>query len=622
MLKENHISTGFSKLWFITLLVVCGHEVFSQVYYSTRRDYLKVKTEQNNLVTKFNPSYPDTSIDGAHQYATRNYLGNVGLPSPVYAFGARSNEPGFALRPEPYSKDKIFSRDVQYFKSAGPYADLTGVAGNMDLEMFKMLFTTTLRDKLNFTLRFNRYRSKGFYRSQQTFVNNAVFSSNYTSSSRRSGYYAYFLNNSNKNQENGGIADTSLKESNLLISKFLVPVRLSSAANDNRQNNLMLNPWLRLNRRSDSTVSGDHFLQLKSMVSFNSFRYLDHAIAKDKYYGQILLDSALTKDSTNLRQLVNEAGYNFQARNGSFSIGAGYRNELNRLWQQRDSVFMNQLITADLVIRAGRQDSAGNKSIVSALGVRYVFDGPNKENYLIESRTRYDLFPSKKIMLFLTLSADKKNPDHIYNRWMSNHFTWKNNFRQQERTSVETGIMLGRMFRVSVIYQSLNHLLYFDKNALPAQYNGYVENTGVTVSFTKVFFRHLGVAFENIIQNTNAPEYVRVPPNIFTGRLFYTGALFKRNLLLQIGGQVQRYSSFRPYAYMPATQAFYLQDKFNSTDYPYLDVYLNARIRPVTFFVKLENVLQGYMGSGYTLTPGYPQPDRALRYGLTWMFFD
>ena len=73
---------------------------------------------------------------------------------------------------------------------------------------------------------------------------------------------------------------------------------------------------------------------------------------------------------------------------------------------------------------------------------------------------------------------------------------------------------------------------------------------------------------------------------------------------------------------MPSTQVFYIQDRVKTGQYLYTDFYINERIKPVQFFLKIENILQGLVGKNYSLVPGYYQPDRAFRFGLTWMFFD
>jgi hypothetical protein len=73
---------------------------------------------------------------------------------------------------------------------------------------------------------------------------------------------------------------------------------------------------------------------------------------------------------------------------------------------------------------------------------------------------------------------------------------------------------------------------------------------------------------------------------------------------------------------MPATQVFYLQSAVRTSTFPYVDLYLSGRIRPVSFFVKAENLLANILGNNYFLQPGYFQPNTAIRLGISWMFFD
>ena len=114
-----------------------------------------------------------------------------------------------------------------------------------------------------------------------------------------------------------------------------------------------------------------------------------------------------------------------------------------------------------------------------------------------------------------------------------------------------------------------------------------------------------------------------MPENISTLNLFYSSTFFHNNLQLQFGSQLQSYQSFSAYGYMPSSQVFYLQNEsFKTQFYPFLDIYLNARIHPVSFFFKVENVLQGSVGNNYSFVKGYFQTDRAFRFGITWMFFD
>jgi len=55
-------------------------------------------------------------------------------------------------------------------------------------------------------------------------------------------------------------------------------------------------------------------------------------------------------------------------------------------------------------------------------------------------------------------------------------------------------------------------------------------------------------------------------------------------------------------------------------NYPFIDFFINARIKPVRIFIKIDHITQGYLGNNYTLTPGYLQNDRAFKFGINWLF--
>jgi hypothetical protein len=593
----------------------------AQVYYSTDPRYMSEKKEGRNLLTTYENAYPDTALTHVSEFFPRNFSGNYGLPSPEYHIGYGADEAGFRFFRPPLLNDRFLAGDARYYRSMGPFAELTGIAGSRELQVFKTMFTHTYRSKPNVAIRFNRYTSKGFYQKQQTYTNNFLLTSNHTGRRGQAGYYFYLLNNSNRNQENGGILDERLTDSTMALRKELLPVRLSVATRDNRETAAMLNPWLRLNG-GDSTRRADHFIEVKNMVSFSSYRYKDDAVWADKFYSAAFLDTATTKDSANFRQFRNSVSYVARAAKGGSGFSLGYRNEVNDVWQKQDSVFMNHLAMASFVYRPSA-DTAGGRPLESALDLQYVLQGVNSGNIRAESNTVFIPRNWKRGRFTLDLLYDRRNPDYIHNRWVSNHFMWLDNgYKVQDQLQARAAFQIPRTFSVSVFYQDISGFLYFDQYALPRQLGDGVQNIGLRAQFSRVFFRHLGIYADHTYQQTSAPSYLRIPPNVFTGRLYLNAHLFRKNLWLQLGGQLQAFDTYYPYAYMPATQVFYIQEEMRADPYPYVDVFLQGRIRPVSFFLKVENLLQGYSGSHYSLMPGYYQPDRAFRMGISWMFFD
>jgi hypothetical protein len=620
------IKTNLLKAFYLTLIILFSFSKnFSQTWYTADANYLRSKTEQNNVLSSFKKDYPDTSVANLHQFFPRNFMGNFGLPNPNYILRYNSDDPGFRLYPNVYFNDQFHENEIKYFQSKGPFAEVTGIAGSQQLQALKLIFTQTIKKRLNITLRFNRYSSLGFYKHQQSFTNNFYLSSNYTNKKSRAGYYFFLLNNSNKNQENGGIKGDTLTATTFTTNKATLLYKISSANRDNREYKVMLNPWYRLNSGSDSSSSFNSYIQVKSKLCIASYKYKDDAPANDQFYTLYYLDTVRTKDSTHVLQLINDVYYSGVSANKNFGFAAGYRDERNDVRQHNDSVFSNSIALGRLNVRVPlKKDSANNvtSDVTDYVSAEYIVNGVYSGNYKLENSTAFTFGHKTIKRVYLKLMAENRNPDYIYNYWVSNHFTWLNNgYQAQQTQQALLGFEWGKRASVSVLAQNINHYLFFDYVAQPGQLNGSVQNIAVTASYSMTLFRHLGIYVQNVFQSTST-NFISIPQEIITARLFYTGNLRNNNLQLNFGVQGQAYQSFYPYAYMPATQAFYLQDRATTGNYPYVDLYLNARIRPVTFFVKVENVLYRFAGKNYSLVPGYYQADLALRFGISWMFFD
>jgi hypothetical protein len=90
----------------------------------------------------------------------------------------------------------------------------------------------------------------------------------------------------------------------------------------------------------------------------------------------------------------------------------------------------------------------------------------------------------------------------------------------------------------------------------------------------------------------------------------------------QLGAEVTYHTLYHPYAYMPATGRFYRQDLFETGNYPFVNVFLNLKLRRTRIFLMLDHVNSGFMGYNYYMVPSYPMNIRMFRYGLAWTFYD
>ena len=84
-------------------------------------------------------------------------------------------------------------------------------------------------------------------------------------------------------------------------------------------------------------------MQLKSKRVESNYKYKDRNLKEDKYYNFFNLDSNMTSDSSTVKQWINDVLYVFENESKTKNISFGYRNEYNQIWQNKDSVFINQI---------------------------------------------------------------------------------------------------------------------------------------------------------------------------------------------------------------------------------------------------------------------------------------
>lgn len=609
----------FNTSFNIFLFFFCA-SIFAQVKYPKDSSYINViNNSEKNQHKGFTIEAIDTTIDNYHLYSPRNTSGNIGLPSFPLLFQYKNYDVGFKLYDNPYVSDIINTNQVNFYQTKGPYASLTGIAGSKQEQLFRMLFANTFKNKLNLSLGFNRYSSMGFYAKQQSFTNNFFSSSNYTSSNGRYGYYAYFLFNKLKHQENGGISNDTFFLQNVMINKQLLPVNLFSAKTDFRTSQVEINPWFRINKNSDSLSILDFFLNYKFKYQGDYLKYTDEGIASENYYNLIYLDTVITRDSIHWIKISNQLNGLIHFKPKNLKLNVGIENEMIQLYQRADTNFQNNILHASFM--------SFQKQISSYINAQYVLSGINQSDYKFEflnsytTKNNFSILKSK-LRFNLKFNTERRQPNYQQLHWYSNHFIWNQSFKQTEKTeALISALAINQRFEIGTLIQNHNHFIYFDEQATPFQTNSSVQNISLFVKKHTLLFNHLGINFDYHYQVSSYQALFPLPNHVLIGSLFYQTNI-KKSMLLQIGFTAHYFSEYDGYGYMPALNSFYLKPGYTSGNYPFIDFFINARVKPVRFFLKIDHLNQGLTGTGYNMAPGYLQNDRAFKFGLNWLFFD
>ena len=173
----------------------------------------------------------------------------------------------------------------------------------------------------------------------------------------------------------------------------------------------------------------------------------------------------------------------------------------------------------------------------------------------------------------------------------------------------------------------LSNLVYFDTLAPPAQESSTfpVFSGDLQKDFHLWKFRFLNMLN---IQFSGNQEAMPLPLMSFRNSTFFDHRFWfpwtNGRLHLQVGFDLYYHSTYYAPAYMPATGQFYNQQERKIGDYPYLDAFLNVKVKRTRIFLKYEHVTSGVLGYEFFTILHYPMNQRVLLTcstppALTWM---
>jgi len=580
---------------------------------STTHYYSQHQFENSDSVNSIN-----TSLDNFQNYLPFNHLGNSGLAyNDLFYNPTFSQKSGFNYYKNNYA-NYFFSPDkIKYYNTRTPYTDIFYVTGTKKEQVFRLIFSYNVKKNWNVTANFNRIRSDGFYTLQNTNDNSVAISSNFKSLNNRYSFLTAIMYNSAKNAENGGLADNLGTGTNL-----------DSASRSTIEKKVFFKQYFNLGKTKISTDSAhinvieptSRFI-LTSSAENTKLKYLDYDPLFG-FYPNVYYSNITTADSTTNYKIDNELAWKRldNRKHGGFKdlLGAGFsiKHQYVDIKQRSlDVAFNNVILGTELY------NTYTDNKFWWNLSANYCLSGYNKSNYNVSATLRKAIADSLSWIL-LTLENNAQTPDFIYNHYYSNNFFWNNNFLKTNTTRATITTYFKKYnLSMGADYSLYKNVAYFNQFADAAQ-----DNTIIPVfhAFIKKDFNFNHWHLNNKINYQLVPDssVIRLPEFVLEHSLFYSNQLFQKAANIQIGASVFYVSSYFANAYMPATAQFYIQNTTVCGNYPAINFFINAQVKTVRVFFKIDNLNYKLMTNDYMLTPNYIMNGRAFKFGISWMFYD
>ncbi|MBN1651603.1 MAG: hypothetical protein JW857_09750 [Bacteroidales bacterium] len=542
-------------------------------------------------------------------------------------------------------------QDVEIIETPTPFTQLSYVMGAKKENVLRVQHAQSFLDKqIKAGIDFKLFNAIGYYTRQKTDVKNFSANLSYKTKDNRYSIEGVYFHNKLILRENGGIVYDSLYEQNIQQNRQLFSVQLAQAENDVKYSGIGIQQNFYIARAEPdySAIPDTNVLDLEGykvyhykkpyfdpitplgrvshtfLYSREIYNYIDSDGSSAFYKGipSFPMDLTETSDSISHQRIENtflysNSNYKDNIENPKFlkfSFGAGLIS--NRYSQDSFKYAVRTSTLTEIAPQAKLQLFITSRYSLMASGV-YSYRSDNTSAYALNGNLNLQI---GKNTIDLAVQSKSTQPYWIYEHYYGDYFQWENSFKNQKFQEISFLYSL-KQTQIKAKTGLIHDYLFFDQNISPQQYSSALSYINVSL-FQKIRLGHFGLDLNLIYQGVSDNTILRVPKFYSNTQVFYTNTLFKNVLDMEIGFNIRYFSNYYANAYMPALRTFYFQNEKEYGNYPYIDIYVNAKIKRARIFFKYEQLNSGFMPQYYFASPHYPNPDANIKFGVIWQLFN
>lgn len=522
----------------------------------------------------------------------------------------------------------LSAADIPYYYLPTPITQFTYKSAVEQGQMLHSLFSANINPRLNIFIRYNAMRSLGNYQNILSSIGNFVGGFSYTSKNKKYWILAHYSSQDIEHQENGGLlVPTQFSSGDLqFTNRGLVDVVMTDANNFWEAKRYFLHHQYNF-LRNENAINAQILLKHQAQYETTYYNYNQAATAPNNFFGESYVPTNIF-DKSNLKTWSNQLGaelvlpylgktyiygksyfYNYFF-NSVFSDASGVRMP-NRISDTDYGIGISwkKLYKGFLIEASGEQMLAG-----TLLGTNISAKAAYKFNEKNQISAGINLHSAMPNFNFLLYQSDYKN----YNWYNASNFGRQNN--QTLYADIKT-----QWADISFDLSNINNYTYFDTNsqgqATASQHAGNIQYLKLKLS-KDLRFGKFGLdntlMYQQVIQGN---EILNVPTFTTRNTLYFSSYVFKKAMYLQTGVTLKYFTSYHMNHYNPLLAEFQTQTSQKLGNFPIMDAFINAKVRTMRIFFKVEHFHSRLLKRNYYSAPNYPYRDYILRLGISWNFF-
>lgn len=525
-------------------------------------------------------------------------LSTPSSPSQNLIFDCNSTTSHYFL-PDLFAAYTYLPQNVRYFQTSKPHSNLKYSSSINSSQYFSVFHTQNITRNWNIGLQYDvNYLDGTFAKSS---VMNQFFNltTNYISNNGRYRIAGAFIRNRAYVLENGGLLSDSLFQNQLFSKPETYPTNLSEGSSKYKTADFSLYQSFDFNRNSSS--EGRIFNPGTLSLQTNFMR--SARLYKDEYLTEA--DSLATRSLQNNLFWTNET-----KTNKHLIVNLGVKHELLMFSHKSNSPVFNILSPTAKVVFNHKMFS------FSAEGTRSL----SHESYNGDFDLRASASMSvKNNHICLLAGSGKQSNQYIYSHYVGENQSWD---LPQEKT--DYAFLKANYWFADILTCNLN---YFRTNNRPV-----MRSSDMTIVYSDIIniiqaqilakkeWQHFGLQTNCVFQHIDDETYLHLPLFMAKQSIYFKFSLFGGKLESNAGIDLRYNTSYYADKYLPEFGLFAYQSETKSGNYPFCDIFVNARIDKCNVFLALSHPYAGLFGYNYISTPLYPEEGLSLRWGLSWNF--
>ncbi len=562
---------------------------------------------------------------------------------------------GFVTGFNPYGDYYFYNKNAKFYQAKLPYTYFyytQGKAGQSGRGLigFDAVHTQNIGERFNFSVNYHSTTNEGFYVRNTNVMKNIQTTAYYKTKNER--YIASTILTWNKTgfNESGGLYQSNANDfyfRNLPSNLRFPSVELPSARNVNRYRDHQFNHTFWLKGKYSHDTFKKFIPQLGIGHSFNWQKQANYYTDKLADFNSHIYDSAYnynplyTADSMGFTNISNSFEIFTPIKEKGLSFIAGTKIERLKYYQG-SSAFNYHLLKNFNQSIYGQLNFNFLKTFQSEVKGQLFLAGYNQTDHSLNWRNKASFGYNENYTILLEAMSMSAQPTYQQSYMYSNHYYWKNDFKQQGHQTLKVGLskrnkkpgtynayyytMPNESFNLQFSYSLLSNYIYYGYDGKPTQINT-AENVAQLSAHKHFNLKKFQLHQELVYQafSSGLKSKIRLPDLLSKTSVYFQTYAFKKATFLQIGMDVYYTTEYLGKFYNPATRNFQLTD-VKIGNYPYADFFVNAEIKTAKIFFKMEHFNQDFGGRNsfpnyFYASPYQPTALRRFRLGVAWKFY-